>query len=83
MINHVVIWSPKAKLSYYKILEYLDSEWTFKELKSFVSRTKEVLALISRNPKIYPYSKQSDTHRCVLTKQVSLIYRIKATQVET
>jgi len=77
-----IIWSPTARLSYYQILEYLHDYWTIKELEIFIDRTEEVMNHVSINPLLYPYSKESDTHKCVLVKQVSLIYRIKSNQVE-
>jgi hypothetical protein len=31
---------------------------------------------------LFPYSKEGGIHKCVLVKQVSLFYRIKANNVE-
>lgn len=61
MSNYYIIWSPKAKITYYHILEYIEENWTKKELRTFVNRTKQVLKHISQNPALYPYSAQSDT----------------------
>ena len=77
-----VIWSPIAKLTYYKILEYLSDEWTKKELNAFIQRTEEVINLVGKSPLIYPYSKDSQTHKCVVVKQISLFYRINADKIE-
>ncbi len=82
MATRSIIWSPTAKISYYRILEYLDENWTFRELESFVKRTEEVIAHIHNNPLLYQYSKESDTHKCVVVKQVSLFYRIKGDGIE-
>ncbi|WP_091174583.1 type II toxin-antitoxin system RelE/ParE family toxin [Mucilaginibacter sp. P25] len=81
MQREIVIWSPVAELTYYEILEYLDENWTVKEVIAFVKRTNEVIGHISNNPLLYPYSKQSDTHKCVVVKQVSLFYRVKANNI--
>lgn len=80
--EHAVFWSPKAKISYYNILEYIQTNWTYIELEAFVSRTKEVLKIISQSPALYPYSKQSDTYRCVLSHQTTLFYRRRNNQIE-
>jgi plasmid stabilization system protein ParE len=77
-----IIWSPVAKSSYYNILEYLEHHWTVKEIEVFFNRTEEVLEHISINPLLFPYSKEGGIHKCVLVKQVSLFYRIKANNVE-
>ncbi|MGY4383270.1 plasmid stabilization system protein ParE [Pedobacter sp. UYP24] len=82
MADYSIIWSPTAKISYYQIMEYLDDKWTLKELKSFVNRTEEVIDHIYENPLLYPYSKKSDTHKCVVVKQVSLFYRLKNDCIE-
>ena len=79
---YTIIWSPKARLTYYQILEYLDEHWTFREIENFIDRTEEALSHISQNPLLYQYSDESNTYRCVLVKQVSLFYRLKSDQVE-
>ena len=77
-----VIWSPTARITYFNILEYLEVNWTRKEVRAFTSRTEEVLDLIQQNPMLFPYSKESNIHRCVLAKQVSLYYQVKPGEVE-
>ncbi|MBK0384204.1 hypothetical protein I5M32_14645 [Pedobacter sp. SD-b] len=82
MNGYAVKWSPKSKISYFSILEYLDEKWTFKELEAFVNRKEETIDHISKNHLLYPYSKESDAHKCVVVKQVSLFYRIKDNNIE-
>ncbi|MBS1530265.1 MAG: type II toxin-antitoxin system RelE/ParE family toxin [Bacteroidetes bacterium] len=81
-MSYPIIWSPRARISYYKILDYLDEQWTLREIENFIDRTEQALSHISRNPLLYQYSKANESYRCVLVKQVSLFYRIKSTQVE-
>ena len=81
MHRQVVIWSPVAELTYYEILEYLNENWTIKEVIAFVKRTDEVIGHISNNPLLYPYSKGRDTHKCVVVKQVSLFYHVKSNDI--
>lgn len=81
-MSYSVTWSPTARISYNHILEYLDEKWTIKEIEAFINRTEEVVSFICNNPLLYPYSRESDTHRCVLLKQVSLFYRIKTNYIE-
>ena len=77
MTRYSIIWSPTARFTYYNNLEYLLGNWTFKELETFIDRTEEVINHISNNPLLYPYSQLSDTHKCVIVKQISLFYRVK------
>jgi plasmid stabilization system protein ParE len=82
MASYTVTWSPAARLTYYQILEYLLEKWTYKELEAFIDRTEEVINHICLNPLLYPYSRESDTHKCVLVKQVSLFYRVRTNAIE-
>lgn len=82
MASYSVIWSPTARLTYYKILEYLDENWTMRELQSFIDRTEEVINHICDNPLLYPYSNESNIHKCVVVKQISLFYRVKENAIE-
>jgi plasmid stabilization system protein ParE len=77
-----VIWSPRARITYYQILDYLDKKWTFREIENFIDRTEEALSHISQDPLLYQYSKENNTFRCVLVKQVSLFYRLRSGQIE-
>ncbi|MEJ5963671.1 type II toxin-antitoxin system RelE/ParE family toxin [Pedobacter immunditicola] len=81
-MEYAIIWSPTAQLTYFEILNYLVENWTEKELIAFVNRTEIAIHHIATNPLLFPYSKESDTHKCVIVKQVSLIYRINSTAIE-
>ena len=82
MANYPVVWSPRAKITYNHVLEYLYEEWTIKELKAFIHRTEQVIEYISDYPNLYPFSEEARAYRCVVVKQVSLFYRLKQDQIE-
>lgn len=73
-----ITWSPRARISYLNILEYLSNEWTSKEVETFFERTESVLNSIRQHPALFEYSPKSNTHRCVLTEQITLFYRVKS-----
>jgi len=77
-----ITWSPTARITYFNILEYVENKWTHREVEAFANQTERVLELIKQNPSLYQYSKKSDTHKFVLTKQVSLFYRVKKREIE-
>jgi plasmid stabilization system protein ParE len=82
-MQYQIIWSPKAKLTYNQILDYLETAWTEKEIKNFIERTEEALNHILSNPFLYPHSRRKKRiHRCVIARQVSLFYRITDTHIE-
>lgn len=77
-----IIWSPVARITYYKILEYLEQNWTTKEIENFIYRVEYVIQHIKKNPLQYPASKEKNIHRCVVAKQVSLFFRLKEGNIE-
>ncbi|BDD13636.1 hypothetical protein MATR_04610 [Marivirga tractuosa] len=59
-MNYTVKWLPEAELTYALVLEYLEENWTSKEIEKFIDRTDEVINFISQNPELYFYSKKKD-----------------------
>lgn len=72
-----IVWSPEARNTYIGVLESINSQWSISEVKSFETHVNQVLELVRKFPEIYEYSDYSNAHRCVLSKQVSLFYRIE------
>lgn len=81
-MSFTVKWLPEAELTYALVLEYLEQNWTPKEIVKFIDRTDEVINFIIRNPNQYFYSKKKNSYRAVVTKHVSLFYKIKSTEIE-
>lgn len=71
-----VLWSPAAQSTFFEILSYLEEHWSTSEAAAFIDRTDEIINFIKNRPSLFQYSKSSNTHKCVLTKQVSLFYRV-------
>ena len=81
-MNYSVKWLPEAEITYANVIEHMEEKWTAKEINSFLDRTYEVIGFITQNPKQYLYSKKKEVYRAVVTRQVSLFYRIKQTEIE-
>src|SRR5690554_5528230 len=81
-MTYSIWWSPSARKSYLTNIEYLKKKWTVREIKIFVMRTSQVINLIVQNPSLFQYSTKSDTYRCVITKQITLFYRVKGNRIE-
>jgi len=82
-MGYAIYWSPAAKNDYINILEYLNTRWGQQEVTSFISRTDKTLQLISANPRLFVSSTNKPVvHRCVLTSQISLYYRINNQNIE-
>lgn len=81
-MNYSVKWMPEAEITYAMVIEYLEENWTIKEINNFLDRTDEVVNFIAQNPKQYLYSKKKDVYRAVVTKQISLYYRVNLNAIE-
>ena len=51
-----VIWSAKAKITFLNVIDYLNENWTKKEIMQFNQRTQITLNAIQTNPGIFPAS---------------------------
>ena len=72
-----VIWSAKAKITFFKVLDYLNNNWTEKELIQFNQRTQIVLNAIKKNPGIFPCSiKNNEIRKAIVDKNNLFFYKI-------
>ena len=73
----VVIWSAKAKITYFNVLDYLNKNWSRKEMIRFHHRTETILNVIKKNPGIFPYTvKQREIRKAHIDKNNSLFYHV-------
>jgi plasmid stabilization system protein ParE len=71
-----IVWTSSAKNDYFKILDYLNSNWGRKSARKFSETVTKQIELISRMPRLYPVTEaRKDVRRCVVAKQVSLYYQ--------
>ena len=74
---NAVVWSPEAKRTFENVIFYLEENWSRKEAVHFIDRVYDVVHLISKHPQIFIYLPKHKAYRCVVVKQISLLYRIK------
>ncbi len=74
-----IIWTKKAIQTFGKRIEYLEENWTEKEIFNFTSRVNEYLTSLQSQPLMFRRSARlKSTHIGVIIKQVSLVYRVKS-----
>jgi len=79
---HIVEWMPEAEITFNENIEYLAKKWNLEVIISFLDRVDEVINHIGENPFLYPsYKEYKDVRKCPVTKQITLFYRIKETQI--
>jgi len=74
-----VIWSAKAKITFFMVLDYLNENWTEKEMIQFNQRTQIAINAIKKNPCIFPCStKNKEIRKAIIDKNNLLFYKIVA-----
>jgi len=75
--TYKLIWSDEALKNLQGIIEYLEFNWTGREIKNFVQLLDKQLKLIERNPFLFALSDKSNgLRKSVLSKQISIYYRV-------
>ena len=73
-----ISWTPTAKKTYFKVLDYLAEEWTKKEVENFVHKVESILEQIKSNPEMFEASrKKKNVRKGLINKQNTLYYRVK------
>ena len=72
-----VIWSAKAKITFFSVIDYLNDNWSKKEMIQFNHRTQITINAIVKNPGIFSISaKNKEIRRAVVDKNNSFYYKI-------
>ena len=76
-MDYKVLWSDESLQNLEAILDYLESEWTEKEVLKFKSKLSRQIELISINPRIFPVSEfQPRLRKAVLSKHTTVFYEL-------
>jgi plasmid stabilization system protein ParE len=79
-----VSWTLKALESYISNIRYLETKWTEREVKKFITTVEKKIKNLSSQPGIGSArnKKQRNIRHTVIHKRVSLIYRYKPVKKE-
>lgn len=78
-----IVWTPVAVETYHSLVQYLALEWGDLFKTKFLNEVEWVVDLISQNPEMFKRSTRYKNIRIgYLSKQCSLIYRIKPDEIE-
>ena len=77
-----IIWSPQARKDYWQNLDYLEAEWPSADVIRFIEKVDHVLDLLSRNNIEFISTNYLDVHKVVVTKQITLYYKINSEKLE-
>ncbi len=80
--EHVIRWTDESIRNLEVILEYLETNWTEKEVNSFKSKLGQLLETIRKFPTIFPASQAVPRLRkAVLSAQTTVFYEIKGESI--
>lgn len=78
-----IVWSPRSESNLNSIVEYLKTNWTEREVASFLKQISKRLTFISESP--LSFRALTDKHKvreAIITKHNLLIYRIHSDRIE-
>lgn len=76
-----IIWTPQAEKTHDAVIDYLNEEWSEKEVMKFIEKSDDVIKHISRYPMAYRSAGKDDVREAVVTKHNLLLYRISGQKI--
>ncbi|MFA9190966.1 type II toxin-antitoxin system RelE/ParE family toxin [Flavobacterium sp. FZUC8N2.13] len=70
-------WTLLAREDYWKNIEYLENNWTEKEVLNFINEVDYSLNLLAKGNVIFIQSDYLNVYKIVIIKQITLYYSIK------
>lgn len=78
-----IVWTDHALSELKETINYLETNWTERELRNFSAKLDHTIELISKNPELFPSStKKAGIRKAVVEKYNNLYYRINNDNVE-
>ena len=77
-----VFWSIEASATYEDIILSLFERWSVDVIEDFENKVNKLIFRLSKNKKLCPPSKKKNLRKCVIHKNISLVYRINKTEIE-
>lgn len=81
--GYKILWTDHAISELKETIEYLESKWTERELRTFSAKLDHTIELISKSPEIFPVSfEKKNIRKAVVEKHNNLYYRINKNSIE-
>ena len=75
--GYKIKWTHHAFSELKDTFEYLEENWTEKELIKLSKEIERTIKLISANPELFPKSKKANVRKAVVNKLSTIYYRKK------
>jgi len=81
--GYKILWTDNALKELENTIEYIEENWTDRELRNLALKLEETLAYISQNPNLFqPSDVKKEIRRVIILTHNTLYYRIKNNQIE-
>ena len=81
--GYKIFWTDFALKELESTIEFLEENWTEKELRNLAAKLEEILSLISQNPNLFQASDiKKEIRRVVVLTHNTLYYRVVKEQIE-
>ncbi len=77
-----IIWSDQTKVSYERIIDDILDKWSPNIAIDFEYKTNKLLDVLKKHNHLCPNSNKQNLRKCVIHKNVSLIYKINNSVIE-
>lgn len=77
-----ISWTPNALNELEETIEYLQKNFSDKEIAKLARKIESFSEIISQNPYIFPKSEQTNIHKAIILTFNTAYYRIKDNNVE-
>ena len=81
-MKYKVVWSPRAKRKHLETLKNVKENWNIEVAEKVEKMIQTKISLLEQNKELCPISNIKGVRKCVISKQTSLIYRIKNLTIE-
>lgn len=82
MDSYKLHWTEESVRNLENILDYLEGNWSEREVANFKAKLNKQLDLIGRFPFIFPRSEyQKRLRKAVLNKQTTIFYEVKKNDI--
>lgn len=81
--GYKILWTDFALSELAKTIQYLEDNWTEREIRILIFTLEETLSFISQNPNLFQVSEfKKDIRRAVILSHNTLYYRVNKKEIE-
>ena len=71
-----IIWTSKARSDYWNNIDYLEAQWSEKEVKRFIAKTDDIIEKIAKGKVSFLSTDFENISKVVVVKQIMLFYKV-------